>query len=972
MPGAVIRFGAFRVDVANEMLHRGDTPLSLTPKAYGVLMHLIEHAGTLVTKRMLLDAVWPEAIVGDAVLKVAVREVRKRLGDDSRDPSFIQTAHRRGYRFIHEIDRSEGTPPPAPVSLRTPPRSDRVLVERADALEVLERAWEDARGGRQRIVFVDGTAGSGKSTLVDGFVDGLVEGAPLMVRGDYVPVSGDVEDFAGLLDAFGRALQGPHGEAIKDVMRRYAPASLLRIPWAVTDDERQKLREAALGASETTIRRELADLLEALSRRSPLLLTMDDIQWADAPSLDVLSLLARRGNGAILVVASLRPEDAPIALERLAADVVARSEGERITLSSLSRSGIAQFLEKRLGLVDDALIDFVHRRSEGLPLFAVNLLADLVQRAEVVERDGRQCLVEGADIEHRVPDNLENLIRARVDRFSESERSALEAASVASVMGSPFSAVSVGAALKADVAELEDLFENVWRTRGFLRQEEPLRFEDGVVTMSWAFAHGLYGTVIYDGLSEMRRIQYHRRIVRLGVEILASRRDEFAHEIAFHFERAGETASAVAWWGRAAAVATSEFRHRDAARMAARALSLPGEEGSDDRLSLRELLGVAHRATGDFAAAGQEFERLRREAVVATHAAKEVEACLLIASVRFWSDPAAALAAVDEAVALAERTSDDVLRHHAAGYRGHLVLNLVGSDDSAARACDEAVQTMRENADQRRLAFHLTRSVWLDCCRGRYDAAVAAAGEAASLNLEIGNAFDYLLTMFWWSWAELHAGRWGEASRVIDEGLSLSDRSAHRSWACLFAILKAQLLCDVGLTEEACDLCGAAVAAGAEVGEGAGQIRDHGAIVQGLAAARVGDTDRAHELVQAVEERLADAPSALDRILLLPLLRVRCLVSSAREDGTLAAAAGELVERAEELGESGYAELGRAFAARAQSTPFVPGDVVVSPFIEVLTLEAAGGSAEERARAHEAIGDSLADWPDLESAWRAS
>jgi pimeloyl-ACP methyl ester carboxylesterase/DNA-binding winged helix-turn-helix (wHTH) protein len=75
-------------------------PVPLTPKAFALLTHLAHHAGRLVSKQDLLDAVWPGVFVGDGVLKSTIREVRKALGDDPHAPRFIETAHRRGYRFV--------------------------------------------------------------------------------------------------------------------------------------------------------------------------------------------------------------------------------------------------------------------------------------------------------------------------------------------------------------------------------------------------------------------------------------------------------------------------------------------------------------------------------------------------------------------------------------------------------------------------------------------------------------------------------------------------------------------------------------------------------------------------------------------------------------------------------------------------------------------------------------------------------
>ncbi len=100
---SIYRFGDFRLDVRNATLERDGAPLPLAPKAFSVLLHLVRHAGQLVTKDEFLDVIWPGVFVGDAALKVCVREIRRALDDDPQTPTYIQTAHRRGYRFVAAV-----------------------------------------------------------------------------------------------------------------------------------------------------------------------------------------------------------------------------------------------------------------------------------------------------------------------------------------------------------------------------------------------------------------------------------------------------------------------------------------------------------------------------------------------------------------------------------------------------------------------------------------------------------------------------------------------------------------------------------------------------------------------------------------------------------------------------------------------------------------------------------------------------
>ena len=87
--------------------HRGKR-ITLSPTDFAVLRHLAAHAGHIVTHEELLRAVWPTTTVGKGVLKVRLRRIRQALGDRAEKPRFIETAHRRGYRFIAPV--SNGAP----------------------------------------------------------------------------------------------------------------------------------------------------------------------------------------------------------------------------------------------------------------------------------------------------------------------------------------------------------------------------------------------------------------------------------------------------------------------------------------------------------------------------------------------------------------------------------------------------------------------------------------------------------------------------------------------------------------------------------------------------------------------------------------------------------------------------------------------------------------------------------------------
>ena len=98
-----LTFDRFRLDPASGQLYADSSPVALTPKAISLLEYLANRPGRLVKKAELLDAIWPGVFVADGALKVCIREIRRALGDDAQAPRFIETAHRRGYRFIADV-----------------------------------------------------------------------------------------------------------------------------------------------------------------------------------------------------------------------------------------------------------------------------------------------------------------------------------------------------------------------------------------------------------------------------------------------------------------------------------------------------------------------------------------------------------------------------------------------------------------------------------------------------------------------------------------------------------------------------------------------------------------------------------------------------------------------------------------------------------------------------------------------------
>src|SRR5262245_36556851 len=145
---------AIRIEPDTGWAWRGDERLDLTPKAFEVLRHLVERPKRLVTKEDLLAAAWGDTVVSEAAITSCIRDLRRALDDSSRTPLYIETVHRRGFRFIGPVASPAASFEarwPAPVEL---PSSSATFVGRDGELARLQASFATATGGQRQLVFV--------------------------------------------------------------------------------------------------------------------------------------------------------------------------------------------------------------------------------------------------------------------------------------------------------------------------------------------------------------------------------------------------------------------------------------------------------------------------------------------------------------------------------------------------------------------------------------------------------------------------------------------------------------------------------------------------------------------------------------------------------------------------------------------------------------------------------------------------
>jgi DNA-binding winged helix-turn-helix (wHTH) protein len=587
VPPLRVRFGHFRIDEAEAQLRRDGEIVDVPPRAFQVLCELARHPGQLVTKDALLDAVWGHRHINESALKNVVNQLRQALGDDARESRYIQTAPRRGYRFISPV--AEDTAPPPAVVPAAPVGES--LAGREGAFAQLQASMAAARGMQRQLVFVLGEAGAGKSALIDRFTASC--GARLAF-GQCIEHYGSGEPYMPVLEALNALCRADGGESVVRTLRDVAPTWLLQLPWFVGEEDRRQLQHEAGAAAQDRMLREFGELIDRVARDTPVLLVLEDLHWCDHATVQLLGYLAhRRGPAALMVLGSFRPTDLVLEDHPLAAlrqQLRTRRLSVEVDLESLSEADIGTYLAGRFGdAAPESFIHSLHAHTAGLPLFVVNVVDELVG-AGTLRRDetGWQVPEPGA---LTVPRNVLGLIDAQIGRLPADYRRVLGAASLCGV---EFLHVPLAEVVDMPADAAEALLQDAARRVGWLRSTGARPLADGRIASRYAFGHTMYRQVLLEGVPPAQKLQWHRQWAAALAAAYGTAAPEMAAELALHYARGQLPAAAAQQLAIVAARALDRGAAREALAAARRALTqADGQLAAPLELELRVLEGVA-------------------------------------------------------------------------------------------------------------------------------------------------------------------------------------------------------------------------------------------------------------------------------------------------------------------------------------------------------------------------------------------
>src|SRR4051812_13964758 len=663
-------------------------------------------------------------------------ELRVRLLEELGNPpaKAIADLHARLLRPDAPAARAPGEPAlPLPVAAAR-------FVGRAEQLEALRARWAALAGPGSRLVFLTGEAGIGKTTLAARFAREVGAESVLFGRCDEDPVV----PYQPFVEAF-RHPDALAGTSDDEEVLALAPL----IP---------RLRSLAHGGevgASPEIQRYL--MFEAVverlcrwSRVRPLLFILDDVHWADKPTVKLLQHLMRDPRDLrLLVLATYRTEDAGAErpLAELLADLRRAHTLDVVRLEGLSRGETDELITERIDQIAPDFAAELWSQTDGNPLFIEEALRSV---AESGDGDGKPVSARTL-ARMGVPDGVKSVIVRRLETMPADAADALRAAAA---IGQEFDPRLVAGVRGVHVEHMLDTLERA-PTRGLIAELERYRY---------AFSHGIVRMAIYEDMSETRRAELHHRV---GVLLEAGpARPGQAAEVALHFARAGELADPlriVEHERRAGEDLARSFAYEDAATHFERAAETLGRLGDGHEPERCTILLEWARCLARAGLSQQASARFHEAAgsAVARGDAKQLASAAVGLGQRYWEANVDAL--------------------HDSGYRGRLdeALALLPPGDSPARA-----RLLAKLAEH--LAF-LPREG---------DRAAAISADALAMARRVGDRSTLVAVMMARHATRLHVAHVEERLQLMDEVVQL--RSARPELSAEARMWRIYDLCELG------------------------------------------------------------------------------------------------------------------------------------------------------------------------------
>jgi len=410
------------------------------------------------------------------------------------------------------------------------------------------------------------------------------------------------------------------------------------------------------------MKRQLAALMAELTTDEPLVLVLEDVHWGDASTADLIAYLGDRFDTLpMLLIITYRPSELLLAQHPLIEGLrtlKARGSVRETHLQPFSRQGLADYVGAAYPrhLLPDELLALVHARTQGTPLFVVDLLRHLAHRKVIAQRDDVWHLEESLDaVASELPESVRSVIQRTIDRLDEADRRLLV---TASVQGAEFDSAVISRAIPMETEEAEERLEHLERVHGMVSLVDERILGRRVPSLRYSFTHILYQNTLHATLRGSRRLTLSAAVADAIQDVYGDDPSQAAqlgalNTAARRFDRAAQS------YLLAARAAARLFANQEAVLVARRGLeALAFVPESDERaaleLHLQLAVGVPLTELLGYAAPEVEAAYSRARELTARLAKPAAQIPVLLGLYRFY----AAAAKLQQAREVVERMMD--------------------------------------------------------------------------------------------------------------------------------------------------------------------------------------------------------------------------------------------------------------------------------------------------------------------------
>jgi predicted ATPase len=674
-----------------------------------------------------------------------------------------------------------------PVRVKRPPAP---LVGREPEIQKLEDSLVRALKGSGAVVLLTGEAGIGKTALAESFADSIRRGHPEVVigQGSCVEQYGIREPYLPFLEAVGRLLTGVRRERVMALLRQYAPTWCLQFPAVFSDSAFKQVQQDTIGATKERMFRELGDALDQMTAAFPVAFVLEDLQWADSSSIDLLRHLGRRSTTSrLLLVGTARPEESERGsrlLENCKRELQTQSACQEIALSALTQHHIARYMQDRLtpNTFPPELAGIVHRKTGGHPLFVTGVFQLLSERGDVVCSDGAWRLerpIEELNLD--VPDSVRSMIAKKIEGLDSEDRRTLQ---YASIEGEEFRSTVLASLLDSDELTVEERLERLGRVHHLIQMIGEEEQPDGSLATRYRFAHALYQNAVNSELLTQRRTLLHRRAGETLVRCYGSETPRIAAALATHFERGRDYARAIDYFLQAGENATTLYAPAQAIEYYSHALELIAKVPRELRFSRQMILhskrSDAYLSLRQLPQAAADCEAMISLARIASDAEWQCRALNALGLIHnYGRQPDDMGACATQALAVAETIGNGALRSEALSLLANSRM-VIGNLEEAHVIFGDAISESRSLRHAPALLQGLTYRGVAHFFQTQYAEAEALEMEASELAAESRDGFYLALSLFYLGLTRANRGRISGALNALNQALELATRNGNQ------------------------------------------------------------------------------------------------------------------------------------------------------------------------------------------------